>query len=231
LAELNKGLFPYDWDLDPNLSNHPDDDKAIPSPGFYMGPPPSTPTYSAPDIPPANVLAQRIISSQDRLFFISHAIRSGDIREWRLVCVAFEATMSLYSSCLVDGRYLVDFYIAHPSDSWYNAINKRFWLQYHSRDNIIGPTSLAHTHYIQPSDTSDSEAYAIRHHLLPYRIYLNLTHTDTFIHGPFDFAVIHGRKSRDCIPQNAWDKLKSTGSHPSWSRILHTVTFQNSTSV
>ncbi len=74
-----------------------------------MGPPLSTPTYSAPDIPPANVLAQRIILSRDRLFFISHAIDSGDVSEWHLVCVAFEATKSLYSSCLVDGRYLVDF--------------------------------------------------------------------------------------------------------------------------
>jgi hypothetical protein len=166
-----------------------------------MGPPPSMPTYSAPDIPPANILAQRIISSQDRLFFISHAIGSGDIREWHLVGVAFEATMSLYSSFFVDGYYLVDFYIAHPSDFWYNAINKRFWFQYHSHNNIIGPTSLAHTHYILPSDTS--KAYATRHCLLPYRKYLNLTHTNTFIHGPFDSAVIHGQKSRDCIPQNA----------------------------
>jgi hypothetical protein len=99
-------------------------DEAFPSPGFYTGPPPSTLTYSAPDIPPANVLAQRIILSRDRLFFISHTIGSGDICKWHLVCVAFETTMSLYSSCLVDGRYLVDFYIAHPSDSWYNAINK-----------------------------------------------------------------------------------------------------------
>jgi hypothetical protein len=81
LAELNKDLFPYDWDLDPNLSDHPDDDEAIPSPDFYTRPPPSTLTYFAPDIPPANVLAQHIISSQDRLFFISHAIGSGDDRE------------------------------------------------------------------------------------------------------------------------------------------------------
>ena len=118
--------------------------------------------------------------------------------------------MSLYSSCLVDGHYLVDFYIAHPSDSRYNAINKRFWLQYHRHDDIIGPVSSAHTHYIRPSDTS--EAYANRHHLLPYRKYINLTHTDTFIHGPFDFAVIHGRKSRDRVPQNAWDQLMSHSS-------------------
>jgi hypothetical protein len=207
LTELNKDLFLCHWDFDTNLPEHQDDNEAIPSPGFYTGPPPSTLTYSAPDIPPINVLAQRIITSQDRLFFISHAIGSGDVREWHLVRVAFEATMSLYLPCLVDGCYLVDFCLPHPSDSWYNAINKRFWLQYHNRKDIIGPMSLAHTHYIRSSDTS--KAYTNRHRLLPYQKYLNLTHTNMFIHGPFDFAVIHGQKRHNSITQSAWDKLKS----------------------
>jgi hypothetical protein len=143
----------------------------------------------------------------DRLFFVSHPIGSGDVCEWCLVCVVLEATMSLYSSCLVDGRYLVDFYLSHPNDYHYNAVNNRFWIQYHSQDNIFGPTSLAHTHFIWPSHTS--EAYTIQHNLLPFQKYLNLTHTITFIHGAFDFATIHGRKSRDKIPQSAWDILKS----------------------
>ncbi len=64
---------------------HLDDDASIPSPGFYTGPPPSVPKYSTPNIPPANVLAQRIIASLDKLFFVSHPIRSGDVREWCLV--------------------------------------------------------------------------------------------------------------------------------------------------
>jgi hypothetical protein len=115
--------------------------------------------------------------------------------------------MSLYSSCLVDGRYLVDFYLPHPSDFRFNAINKRFWLQYHSHDDILGPTTSAYTHYIRPSNTS--EAYANRQKLLPYCKYVNLTHSDTYIHGPFDFATINLQKSRDRIPQGAWDILKS----------------------
>jgi hypothetical protein len=214
LAELNEELFPDIWALDQGLSLTLDDDGQPPLAGLYTGPPPAAPTYSAPDIPPANVLAQQIISSDDKLFFISHSIGSGDVREWHLVRIAFQATMSLYPSCLVDGRYLVDFYIAHPSDSRFNAINMRFWLQYHHRDDIVGPTSSAHTHYICPSDTSD--AYADRHHLLPYRKFINLTHSDTFIHGPFDFAVIHGRKSRDRVSKHAWDRL-----------ALHSSMFQN----
>ncbi len=113
LAKLNKDLFLCHWDLDTDLPKHQDDNEAIPSPGFYTGPPPSTPTYT-PDIPPANVLAQHIIASQDRLFFFSHAIGSGDVHEWRLIHVAFEATMSLYLSCLVDEHYLVDF-LSSPS--------------------------------------------------------------------------------------------------------------------
>ena len=32
---------------------------------------------------------------------------------------------------------------------------------------------------------------------------------DTFIHGPFNFATINKRKSRDRISQTKWDILKS----------------------
>jgi hypothetical protein len=123
------------------------------------------PKYSAPNIPPANVLAQRIIASSDRLFFVSQSIGSGDVHEWCLVRVVLEATMSLYSSCLVDGHYLVDFYPSHPNDYRYNAVNKRFWIQYHSWDDIFGPTSSAHTNFIWLSNTS--EVYANQHNLLP----------------------------------------------------------------
>jgi hypothetical protein len=85
LAKLNQKLFPYPWSFGKDFKMHLDDDASIPSPGFYTGPPPSVPKYSTPNIPPANVLAQRIIASLDKLFFVSHPIRSGDVREWCLV--------------------------------------------------------------------------------------------------------------------------------------------------
>jgi hypothetical protein len=93
------------------------------------------------------------------------------------------------------------------SDSRYNAINKRFWIQYHSQDNIMANSTLANTHLICPSDSS--ETYASRHKLLPFQKYINLTHSDTFIHGPFDFTTINNRKSQDRICQSDWNILKS----------------------
>jgi hypothetical protein len=68
------------------------------------------------------------VKSSDKLFFISNSIGAGNVREWWLVRVALEATMASYSSCLSDGRYLVDFYISHPSDYRYNAINQQRFL-------------------------------------------------------------------------------------------------------
>jgi hypothetical protein len=163
LAKLNEELFPYPWsfgeEFDANLTSNTESV----SQGFYMGPPPLAPKNSAPTIPPANVLTKKIIASSDQLFLISNRIGSGNVQEWCLVQVAFNATVSLYSSCLMDGRYLVDFYLPHPSDFHYNAINRQFWLQYHSQEDIISPTSSAYTHYILPSKTS--EAYACQHHL------------------------------------------------------------------
>ena len=56
-----------------------------------------------------------------------------------------------------------------------------------------------------PSDSLDG--YATRHKLMPFRKWLNICHPDTFIHGPFEFALIRGRKTRDRIAQANWDAL------------------------
>jgi hypothetical protein len=58
--------------------------------GLYTGPPPPTPTCSIPEIPSANTLAQRIISSTDKLFFISWRIggSTNNICKWWLIGVA-----------------------------------------------------------------------------------------------------------------------------------------------
>ena len=92
------------------------------------------------------------------------------------------------TSCFEDGKYSVDFYTSHPSDSHMNAVNQRYWLRYHSRSDLMGPCPPSDTHLIRPTDTS--EAYASRHNLLPFRQYVNLTHSNTFIHGLFDFEYL-----------------------------------------
>jgi hypothetical protein len=38
--------------------------------------------------------------------------------------------------------------------------------------------------------------YARCHNLLPFWKGLNITHLDTYIHGPFEFASVHSRKTR-----------------------------------
>ena len=48
---------------------------------LYTGPPPSAPLCATPTIPPAAILAQQIIKSSDKLFFISNSIGAGDVRE------------------------------------------------------------------------------------------------------------------------------------------------------
>ena len=49
------------------------------------------------------------------------------MREWHLVRVAFEATLSTHPDGLCDGRFLVDFYILHPEDKSFNAPDQRYW--------------------------------------------------------------------------------------------------------
>jgi hypothetical protein len=135
------------------------------------------------------------------------ALVKNEARKRRLVRVAFEELMSSYPSCLQDGWFLLAFFICHPSDLRINAINQHYWLQYHTFSKLQSPLSSTETHLIKPSDTSVD--YALRHKLRPFCKWLNLTHLDTFIHGPFEFAAIHGRKTLDRISQVGWDVLKS----------------------
>lgn len=131
--------------------------------------------------------------------------------EWKLVRVALSDSMQMHPACLQDGTFYMDFYILHPADVRFNAINQRYWLHYHTHgDPSVLPAALEDAHLIRPSDTS--EDYARRHHLVPCRRLINLTHHDTFIHGPFDFASVNGRKSRDRISQFDWDNLAKRSS-------------------
>jgi len=205
LSELNDEIAPFWCHDDAEFRRYMDGDSITTLPVLNTGSPPAAPQHTIPTIPAIHLLIASIIQSSDKLFFVSHSIGSNTAREWRLARVAFQDSMSLYPSCTQDGRYLFEFYICHPSDWHCNAINQRYWLQYHGLDDVATPGPSTDAHLIRPSDTSDS--YANCHKLVPFRKWLNISHLDTFIHGPFDFASIRGRKSCDRISQDDWDIL------------------------
>ena len=122
-------------------------------------PHPPAPLEPAPivhSVPSIGTLVTGIIKSVDRLFLVADDADPHFI-EWRLVRVALDDSMSLHTSCLQDGHFLVEFYIAHAhtDDVRFNGINQRCWLQYHSRGDVITPTSQSKTHLIRPSATSE----------------------------------------------------------------------------
>ncbi len=205
LAELNKEILvkfgPANEDKIMDLG-----DSVVHIPGLYTGPPPSTPSCSILAAPLLNILAQRIINSANKLFFISR--KTGfNVCKWRLVHDVLGMTTSTYPSCLKDGKYIVDFYTSHLAYFRYNAINQQFWLQYHTQEDLMGPSSSSDTHVIHPSNTL--EAYTKRHRLLPFCWFVHLTYLDNYIHGPFDFATIHGHKGCNLVCSADWDILWS----------------------
>lgn len=133
--------------------------------------------------------------------------------------MSFEDSVSLRPSCLQDGRFIVDYYILHPSDVRFNATNQRYWLQYHPIGQITTPSSAVEAHLIRPSDTS--ETHAARRNLVLFCRWATLVNEDTFIYGPFDFALVHGQKTRDRIPLSAWDALRANKS-PFQKELLRT---------
>ena len=155
---------------------------------MYNGPPTGPPLTDGTPVapPPITILAPKIISSKDKLFFIAHKLGNSSNCEWRLVRVAFTASILLYPSALQDGRFLVEFYITHPQDIQCNAVNQRYWLQYCVQNGISD--GRVDVHLITTSDTSEDRA--AKHNLHPVQCWVNLTHADTYIHGPFEFATV-----------------------------------------
>jgi hypothetical protein len=138
------------------------------------------------------VLTSKIVTSKDRLFFISQEMPLSGRREWQLVWVNLEDSMALHSPCLTIGRYLVEFYLFHSIEVCFNANNLHLWLQYHCTTDIRALVQVR-THLINPSDLL--EQLAKEHNFYPMHQWIMLTHESMYIHGPFGFAIIHGCKS------------------------------------
>jgi hypothetical protein len=85
------------------------------------------------------------------------------------------------------------------------------WLQYNSIAEIATPTSSTTTYLIHPSNLS--EALAAKQKLLPFCPWLNLTHSETYLHGPFEFTSVNEWKMRDWISKSEWDSLACQASH------------------
>ena len=168
-----------------------------------------------PTIPSAATLAAQILRCSDKLFFITHQIPGSSQTEWSLVRVAFEDSIRLQPSCLNTGKYLVKFYVCHPSDKLFDAPNQRYWLEYHPTFDGPGSDHKHTAHLIRPSLASKD--YAIAEGLTPFRQWVRLSNSSTYICGPFDFADINGRRTKDRVPLAQWkilDSMKDRFSNP-----------------
>ncbi len=197
LAKLNDKFDPYLWRNEDECCSFMKDDALFSPPILYTGPPLSLPLPRPSDASPPTItdLSPRIILSIDKLFFITHNIGNAATREWHLVRIAFQDSFLMYPAALQGGQFMVEFYVAHPNDVQCNATNQWFWLQY---CNHTAPTfGPIDAHLLTPSDTSKSQALC--HHLVPVCCWVNLTHGDTFIHGPFVFATVRRGKTRNRI--------------------------------
>ena len=160
----------------------------------------------AVNLPSMQNLHRTLISSKHRLFFIAFLLPGSEQREWNLVRVAYQASLSANKNCLHDGRFLVDFYILHPEDKTYNATNQQYWLEYHKQKSILQAEHAATYHLLRPS--AESETYAKAKGLIPYRRWVYLSDAETYIHGPFDFEILaDGRQFLDRIALQEWGIL------------------------
>lgn len=159
-----------------------------------------------PTLDPSNDLSSfiaSIIQSSDKLLFISYKQNNETRREWKLVQIDFDTSISNRPTCLQDGIFFVIFYIEHPHDSSLHNADKRYWIEYHRQ---INHKSISENYnLIQPSETSVHTAKD--KNLIPYSEWIDLRDKNTYIHGPFNFDKRNGRKTRDKISIQDWDLL------------------------
>ena len=168
----------------------------------------STLNTTAIQHPPLSSLLPALIRSISKLFFISFKLDNQDRREWKLMQVDLDKSMKLRPSCLQDGSFLCYFYLLHTFDDSADLTEKRYWLQYHE---ILDSKHLStEYHMVQPTEFSRELAH--KRNLVPYHMWISIFDPDTFIHGPFDFAMRNGRQTRDRISNVDWDILISNKS-------------------
>jgi len=113
--------------------------------------------------------------------------------------------MREHPSGLQDGRFLANFYTCYPSDRYFHAFNQQYWLEYHPTSEAPNPHCKRSTHLLCP--TKQSPAYAVAEGLMSFRQWVRLTNADTYIFGPFDFAIANNKKSPDHVPEPIWTAL------------------------
>ncbi len=157
VAEMNAELFPW-ADADEESRIDALQDRRCHADNF-LSPPAQHPAPSPRKLTDSSTLSVNIISSQDKLFFIAcPVIGNPSVFEWSLVRVNLKATHFHNPQCASNGKYLVDFYVAHPNDSYYNACNIRFWLEYHPISTYVTTDIRRQCHLIRPD--AHSETYA-----------------------------------------------------------------------
>ena len=129
-----------DWteeDIEAAMYLYDDDDDSVTAPLQIM---PFMPRAGEkPDArgpPTITELHALLLQSRDRLFFIANCIPCTSVRKWQLVQVAYTDSIAMHPDCLTDGRFLVDFFILHPDDCRYNAVNQRYWMEYHTESTL-----------------------------------------------------------------------------------------------
>ena len=162
-----------------------------------------------------------MIQSNDKLFFIVYTDPHTSYREWKLVRVDLVKSISANPDAITDGKFLVEYLIQHPDNAQFSAPNQRFWTEYHKTQ---GRFVVNHDyHLIKP--IAESPAYRQQKNIVAYSQWIHIHHETTFIHGPFNFATINGRKTRDRISKDDWQFLTDSKSKfDNEPPILHQTT-------
>lgn len=150
-------------------------------------------------------LANALLHSHDKLFFVAYAPTGTLCMHWYLVCLDFDACarVSRAKDHAATGHYVVDFFAKFSRDRYQSDPDSRWWPEWQEFSfGSNGEMELGARIEFAPNRRPDLDRFTT------YSDVLDLCNPDVCLVGPFDFADAPSRKSRDSVPLAEWHRLR-----------------------
>ena len=145
-----------------------------------------------------------ILSSNDKLFFISCTVSGTMKRKWYLVKVDLEASEQSCAEFASTSLYYCSFLAKHPADMNKSDEYSRWWPDWYkySRDSVTNDIIYGYRMLFRPSMNPDPAKY------IEWADTVNFAEPNTILTGPFDFEKISSsNRTRNKVSGEDWRNL------------------------
>jgi len=150
-------------------------------------------------------LAEHVLASRDRLFFIRYTPAGTMRQRWYLVQIDLQATEELNSAWRTNGKYFCVFLACHPDDKNKSDEFARWWPDWYQYSRCKTTQEIIYGDRVlfRPTVTPSSDKY------IQWATEVSLSVHSTFLQGPFNFEAINAlNRTRNKVEKDYWANLR-----------------------